>query len=198
MRKSLLDLSLDEIHYFKNYLKTLNSKFLDRNILDSYFEKLCLKSFNDVCKSIKYNVEIKNIDDNGSLDIFNPSCDIKLSPDYETNNKSDYVKFVSRLIFFKFGQKLVFKNFDVENFEKTFKLTVLYPDTLTKHFEKIININNLFNNVNLPSKDINISDDFYFCDDFETWLGIPISKNNSKEFNQLMLDIWLFIETSKI
>lgn len=189
----LIELNINEIQYFKKYLQTLNDKFLDRTILDNYFEKLCLKNYDDMCKSLKFNMEpSEKIGENEQFDIFNPSTKIKLSPNFVTTERSYYLKYLTYLTFFKFGKKIKFKNLNVNNFEKYFGLKISNHELMAKHFERLIDVNKYFDALQL--KEIEISIDDLWTNDFETWLGIPISKNNSKEFNQFMLDIWCCVE----
>lgn len=200
--KSLLDLEYNEIIYFKNYVKTLNEKFSDRSVLDMYFEKLSLKSFDEMLRSLKFMSEKSDIvtEESEKLEIFDTSTAIKLSPEFETTEKSSYIKFLSELVFFRFGKKLVFKNFNVETFCKKFNLKVSNPEILEKHFSKLMELNNFFSGLRLDTANVEIDSEELWnkLGDNMTWLGIPISKNNSKEFNQMMLTIWLYVETPKI
>lgn len=196
--KKLIELEYNEIIYFKKYLQTLNEKFLDKNYLDKFFEKLCLKSFDDVCKSLKYNMEpSEKIDsNNGKLEIFNSSTKIKLSPEFETTEKNFYIHCLTYLTFFKFGKLINFKNLTTKDFTKHFGLTINNQNLLEEHFEKLNEANKYFSNFQFKIIDVNIDDDLWINEnDFETWLSIPISKNNDKDFNQLMLNIWCFIES---
>lgn len=194
MKKMLLELSFEEIQYFKRYLMTLNEKFSDRTFLDNFFEKISVKKFDDVCKTVKRNVEkFDNMNENHKLDIFSTSTELRLSPDYETFPESCYIKYLNRLIFFRFGKKLVFKDFDTEHFEKTFKLKPT-NEIFEKHLQKFVGLNKLFSPLVLKETTVKIDSEELLNDDM--WLGIPISKNNSKEFNQMMLSLWCYVESS--
>ena len=141
-------------------------------------------------------------DESINLNIFDSSTSIKVSPEYETNEKNNYLNLMTNLIFFKFGHRIKFKNLTVKDFEKYFDLTVNNKEILEKHFSRLKEITKYFSGLQISENEIDITSDKFFMIDnldneFKTWLGIPISKNNSKKFNQLMLDIWCFIETPK-
>ena len=109
---------------------------------------------------------------------------------------------MTNLIFFKFGFKIRFKNLTVKHFEEYFDLTVNNYEILEKHFSRLKEITKYFSGLQLQEIEVDIISDKLFIinnldNEFKTWLGIPISKNNNKKFNQMMLDIWCYVETPK-
>lgn len=205
MDKSLKNLSYKEIIYLKNYIRTLNKKFLNQSYLDVYFEKLCHKNFIEICNSLKFMTQKDDLitdDEPINLNIFDKSLSLKLSPEYETTEKNNYINLMTNLIFFKFGFKIRFKNLTVKHFEEYFDLTVNNYEILEKHFSRLKEITKYFSGLQLQEIEVDIISDKLFIinnldNEFKTWLGIPISKNNNKKFNQMMLDIWCYVETPK-
>ena len=196
----LFDMNQNEIQYFKNFLRTINSN-CDTEQLMKMFMRLNNFGILQKIKTLfwkpkdKIHYDVNFIEINGYYD------NLLLSPNYTISFMNNYLKYISIV-----NPKIVidektFFEFYIKEIEKC----IYVPNNIRKNQFIIEHANQIYkaiqewNNITNNSKNENKLEDLNWNTKYsgEEWLfGIPINKKNSKNFNEFMLNGWSFMETN--
>jgi hypothetical protein len=197
----LLELNQFELIYFKTFLKTINPECNIEQLMKSFMHSnnfsivqkiktLFWRPRNKIHFDVNY-IEINNFDEN-----------YLLSPNYTISFKNNYLKYIASINPKISISEKAFFEFYITEIERCIYIPHKLRENnfIIEHGKQIYNALKTWNDITNNKENKNRLDDLNWNIEYfgEKWLfGIPISEKNSKNFNEFMLNAWIFFEAHK-
>lgn len=197
----IFELNQNELMYFKNFLKTINPECNVEQLMKTFMRSnnfsivqkiktLFWRSRNKIHFDVNY-IEINNFNEN-----------YLLSPNYTISFKNNYLKYIAVINPKIFVNEKTFFEFYITQIEKCIYLPNKLRDNnfIVEHCKQIYTALQTWNIMTNNNKNEDKLEDLNWDIDYfgEKWLfGIPINEKNSKNFNEFMLDAWIYFESHK-
>lgn len=197
----LFDMNPNEIQYFKNFLKTINPDH-DTEQLLKMFMKWNNFGILQKIKTLFWKEKEKIPFDVNFIEINGEYENLLLSPSYTISFKNNYLKYISVINPKILIDEKTFFEFYISEIEKCIYVPnkIRQNSFILEHAKQIYKAIQTWNEITNNSKNEDKLEDLNWNIEYlgEEWLfGIPISKKNSKNFNEFMLSGWSFLESNE-